>query len=292
MPYLKGAQIMALIHYQKGDIFDSNTQVIVNTVNCKGIMGKGLALAFKQRYPAMFPVYQQECKTGKLRIGRPSLYKASNPWILNFPTKDHWRTPSKIEYLEKGLEYFVKNYKKAGIQSIAFPKLGAQNGKLSWDEVGPLMARYLNRIDIDVYIYIAEGDKEYQYNEQSENNLKVKIWKEFSELALSLERLNNEVQLSIRGAKQVAEARAAREFTSLADIESIERLANDSLKKIKKYIAGQQCQQAELIELQSTGTPASQRTKKQRGAPQGTKKGRKKVETSDNVSLFPVGLVG
>jgi hypothetical protein len=66
-------------------IFDSKAQVIVNTVNCKGVMGKGLALAFKQRYPAMFAVYQQECKTGKLRIGKPTLYKQSTPWILNFP---------------------------------------------------------------------------------------------------------------------------------------------------------------------------------------------------------------
>ena len=130
---------MALIHYQKVDIFGSTAQVIVNTVNCKGVMGKGLALAFKQRYPEMFPVYQQECKTGKLRIGRPSLYRRSNPWILNFPTKNEWKFPSKIEYLEKGLVYFLDNYKKAGITSIAFPKLGAQNSKLSWDDVGPLI---------------------------------------------------------------------------------------------------------------------------------------------------------
>lgn len=153
---------MAQIQYQKGNIFDSKAQVIVNTVNCKGVMGKGLALAFKQRYPDMFPVYQQECRTGKLRIGRPTLYQKSTPWILNFPTKDDWKANSKLEYLEKGLEYFVANYKKAGITSIAFPKLGAQNGKLSWDEVGPLMAKYLSQIDIDVYIYITEDDKEYQ----------------------------------------------------------------------------------------------------------------------------------
>lgn len=259
---------MAYIQYLKGNIFDSDTHVIVNTVNCKGVMGKGLALTFKQKYPDMFPVYQQECKTGKLRIGRPSLYKASTPWILNFPTKDHWRPPSKIEYLEKGLEYFIKNYKKAGIQSIAFPKLGAQNGKLSWDEVGPLMAKYLSQIDIPVYIYIAEGDKEYQYDEQSKYDLKERIWKEFSELALSLERLNNEVQLSTRGSKQVTNARASREFTSIADIENIEGLAKASLEKIKKYIAGQQCQQAELIESQSTDTYNSQGTKKRRKAPQ------------------------
>lgn len=153
---------MARIHYQKGDIFDSQAQVIVNTVNCEGYMGKGLALAFKQRYPSMFAVYQQECRTGKLRVGRPTLYRESTPWILNFPTKDQWHFPSKLEYLEKGLAYIIAHYKQAGINSIAFPKLGAQNGKLSWDDVGPLMAKYLSKLDIVVYIYIAEGDREYQ----------------------------------------------------------------------------------------------------------------------------------
>ncbi|MEO8953118.1 MAG: macro domain-containing protein, partial [Ktedonobacteraceae bacterium] len=77
---------MSQLKYQRGSIFDSKAHVIVNTVNCEGYMGKGLALAFKQRFPEMFPVYQQECKTGKLRIGRPTLYKATSPWILNFPT--------------------------------------------------------------------------------------------------------------------------------------------------------------------------------------------------------------
>ena len=229
---------MAYIHYQQGDIFDSKAHVIVNTVNCKGVMGKGLALAFKQRYPAMFLVYQQECKTGQLRIGRPTLYKESTPWILNFPTKDHWKPPSKIEYLEKGLEYFVANYKKAGIKSIAFPKLGAQNGKLSWDEVGPLMARYLSQLDIDVYIYIAEGDKEYQYDPQRGNAIREKIWKQFSELAISQDRLKQEVHLSPREAKKLTQKRESVEIASLADIESI-GLAKISLKKIKDYISGQ-----------------------------------------------------
>lgn len=149
------------LQYQKGNIFETNAQVIVNTVNCQGVMGKGLALAFKLKYPDMFAAYQQECKTGRLRIGRPTLFRKSTPWILNFPTKDSWRTNSKIEYLEKGLEYFVAHYKEANITSVAFPKLGTQNGKLSWDEVGPLMIKYLSKLDIDVYIYIAEGDKEY-----------------------------------------------------------------------------------------------------------------------------------
>lgn len=160
---------MAHIQYQKDDIFESKAHVIVNTVNCEGYMGKGLALVFKQRYPAMFTIYQKECKTGKLRIGRPTLYRESTPWILNFPTKYNWRFPSKLEYLEKGLEHVVAHYKKEGIKSIAFPKLGTQNGKLSWDDVGPLMVKYLSQLDIDVYIYIAEGDTEYQAENSIEN---------------------------------------------------------------------------------------------------------------------------
>src|SRR5260221_14512722 len=101
---------MMRIQYQKGDIFDSKAQVIVNTVNCEGVMGKGLALAFKERYPAMFAIYQQDCKAGKLRIGRPTLNKANTPWIFNFPTKDHMRPPSKLDYLEKALAFLVAKY--------------------------------------------------------------------------------------------------------------------------------------------------------------------------------------
>ncbi len=152
---------MPPLHYQKGDIFNSPAKVLTNPVNCEGLMGKGLALVFKQRYPAMFLIYQQECKSGRLRVGRPTLYRESTPWILNFPTKNIWRADSKLEYLEQGLQYFVTNYKRAGIESIAFPKLGTQNGNLSWNDVGPLMASYLGLIDIDVYIYISEGDHEY-----------------------------------------------------------------------------------------------------------------------------------
>lgn len=127
-------------------------------------MGKGLALAFKQRYPEMFTVYKQECEAGRLRIGHPTLYCASTPWILNFPTKDDWREPSKLEYIDRGLRYFVDNYRQANITSIAFPQLGTLNGKLSWDDVGPLMAKYLDNLDVDVIIYVAEADREYHIN--------------------------------------------------------------------------------------------------------------------------------
>lgn len=251
--------VMVAVHYEKGDIFEAKTQVIVNTVNCKGVMGKGLALAFKQRYPDMFVVYQQECRTGKLRIGRPTLYKASNPWILNFPTKDNWKANSKIEYLEKGLEYFIANYKKAGITSIAFPKLGAQNGRLSWDEVGPLMAKYLSQLDIDVYIYIADGDREY-YHEDGKTPVDTTIiWQQFNELALSLERLQQGIALSSREAKKILEKRATIEITSLADIDNIEGLAKISRKRISDYIHQQMCGKLFPVENTTTLQPAKEK---------------------------------
>lgn len=224
---------MANIQYQYGDIFESKAHVIVNTVNCKGVMGKGLALAFKQRYPEMFPVYQQECKSGKLRIGKPTLYRKSTPWILNFPTKDNWKANSKIEYLEKGLEYFVSSYKEAGIASIAFPKLGAQNGKLSWDEVGPLMAKYLADLDIDIYIYIAEGDTQYF---PPDSHILERIWQRFNEIALSSNQLQIEIKLSKPQSKKVFEARQNIEFKSFSDVCSIDGLAKISCQRIKEFI--------------------------------------------------------
>lgn len=162
------------IEYRYDSIFQSDAQVIVNTVNCEGVMGKGLALEFKRRYPAMFNVYQQDCKTGKLHIGRPRLYKGENPpWILNFPTKEQWRNPSTLPYIETSLRYFAEHYKEAGIESISFPKLGTENGGLSWEDVGPLMVRYLAPLDLHASIYIREHDMQFQI-EQIPSHLQVR----------------------------------------------------------------------------------------------------------------------
>ena len=283
---------MRPIHYLRGDIFDSTAQVIVNTVNCKGVMGKGLALAFKERYPDMFAVYQQDCKIGKLRIGRPTIYKKSKPWILNFPTKDHWRFPSKLEYIEKGLEFLVTHYQKVGITSIAFPKLGAQNGKLSWDEVGPIMAKYLSQLDIDVYIYIAEGDKEYQYNPLLDEQIHNCIWKQFSELALSLDRLCEEVGLSKREAQKVVQKREIKEFESQADIDAIEDLAKVSITKIKKYIHLQQLQPMELPGISDLSNHCEQNGEKRKKT-QGKKRKNaySEVKAIENIPLPDIELI-
>ena len=142
-----------MIKYIEGDIFKSSAQTIVNPVNCVGVMGKGLALSFKKRYPKMFEQYKKVCEKYLLTIGKLMLFHEKDHWILLFPTKDHWRNPSKLEYIEKGLAKFVQTYAEKGIYSIAFPRLGCGCGEQNWEDVRLLMERYLNEIPIDVYIY-------------------------------------------------------------------------------------------------------------------------------------------
>ena len=147
-----------MLKYIEGDIFNSPAQVIVNTVNTVGVMGKGIALEFKKRYPDMFSSYRTVCEKKKLVIGKLLLWYAPDHWILMFPTKEHWRNPSKIEYIEKGLMAFVRKYADYNISSIAFPKLGCGNGELDWNMVQPLMEKYLSPLPIDVYIYLGLND--------------------------------------------------------------------------------------------------------------------------------------
>lgn len=143
-----------MIEYIEGNIFNSPAQVIVNTVNTVGVMGKGLALSFKKRYPKMFEAYKRACDKHQLTIGKLMLYYAPDHWILMFPTKENWRNPSKLEYLEAGLHKFVNTYAEKGITSIAFPKLGCGNGELLWRDVKPVMEKYLKQLPITVYIYV------------------------------------------------------------------------------------------------------------------------------------------
>ena len=139
----------------KGNIFNSRLDVIVNTVNCVGVMGKGIALVFKLRYPKMFDLYKEYCLSHLIGIGKLWLYKGEEgvPWVLNFPTKFHWKYPSKMEYIEKGLQKFVETYKEKKIMSIAFPLLGTNNGGLDKQEVLSLMCTYLRKCDIPIEIY-------------------------------------------------------------------------------------------------------------------------------------------
>ena len=144
-----------MLTYKNGDIFTSEMQVLVNPVNTVGVMGKGLAKQFKIRFPKMFENYKIACDNGSLTIGELHIFQADKKWIMNFPTKYHWRAKSKIEYIEAGLKRFVGIYEDEQIKSIAFPMLGCGLGGLDWEShVKPLMGHYLADLNIEIEIYV------------------------------------------------------------------------------------------------------------------------------------------
>ena len=149
---------MAKVKVLIGDIFKSNMQTLVNTVNCVGIMGKGLALEFKKRYPDMFEDYQLRCQKGEVQLGKPYLYKSLvSPWILLFPTKQHWRSVARLSDIEEGLHYLESHYQEWGIISIAVPPLGCGLGELEWKVVGRTLYRHLAKLKIPVELYAPLG---------------------------------------------------------------------------------------------------------------------------------------
>ena len=124
-----------MIEFVTGNIFDSGADCLINTVNCEGFMGKGIAYQFKMRFPKNNIDYVKACKSGKLRIGTIHYYKEDGIWIVNFPTKDKWREKSKIDYIEKGLDLLVKFITEYKPKVIAIPPLGCGNGGLDWNVV-------------------------------------------------------------------------------------------------------------------------------------------------------------
>lgn len=150
-----------MIKIRTGNLLESDCQTLVNTVNCVGVMGKGIALEFKGLYPTMFKDYVAKCNRGEVKPGEPYLYRDFfSPWVINFPTKDHWRGRTKMEWIINGLEQLVCNYRHWGIESLAVPALGCGNGGLSWAEVGPIMYEYLEKLTIPVVIYAPENTPE------------------------------------------------------------------------------------------------------------------------------------
>lgn len=150
-----------MIRFIKGDIFSSKAQTLVATVNCVGIMGKGLAKEFRQRYHEMYKEYAKACKRGELQKGRLFIYKDLHTQIICFPTKDNWKEPSKYEFIEEGLRALANNYKKWNITSIAIPPLGCGMGGLEWSKVRSLIEKYLSKLPLDIEVYepLETGDR-------------------------------------------------------------------------------------------------------------------------------------
>jgi O-acetyl-ADP-ribose deacetylase (regulator of RNase III)/uncharacterized protein YwgA len=141
-----------------GDILQSKAQTLINTVNCVGIMGKGIALEFKIRFSEMFKDYAERCKRREVKPGVPYLYKTLiPPQVINFPTKDHWKSVSKLTDIERGLTYLLSHYRAWGVTSLAIPPLGCGNGQLEWRAVGPLIYRFAKQMDISVELYAPYG---------------------------------------------------------------------------------------------------------------------------------------
>lgn len=123
------------------DIFKSTAQALVNPVNCAGVMGKGLALQFREKFPYNFIVYRKACESGRLKPGIVLPVKDGEKFIINFPTKRHWRDKSRMEDIESGLANLLTVLKFYEITSVAIPKIGCGLGGLDWADVKPLVVR-------------------------------------------------------------------------------------------------------------------------------------------------------
>lgn len=147
-----------MIELTSGDILKDEADAIVNTVNCVGVMGRGIALQFKNAWPENFKAYEAACARKELQPGRMFIFETGQltapRYIVNFPTKRHWRGNSRIEDIESGLVALASDIKSRGIRSIAIPPLGAGLGGLDWDDVRPLIEKHLSPLaDVTVRIY-------------------------------------------------------------------------------------------------------------------------------------------
>ncbi len=152
-----------MIKVKIGDLFESQATTLVNTVNCVGVMGKGIAQEFKKRFPEMFSDYAQRCNLNRVVPGVPYLYTdLLGTSIINFPTKKHWRSPSRISDIIHGLDVFLNEYEKWNIDSVAFPPLGCGNGGLEWSLVGPIIYQKLSAENISVDLFAPYGTPKKQ----------------------------------------------------------------------------------------------------------------------------------
>lgn len=160
-----------MIKYENGDILNAPTEALVNTVNCQGYMGKGIALQFKNKYPGNFYFYENKCKSGEMTVDEVLVYKEKNQYIINFATKQEWRKKSQYDFIEKGLQSLVFKIKELGIKSISIPPLGCGNGGLDWVKVHELIIKAFSQLEneIDVFIYPPKAKIE-----KKDNNINLK----------------------------------------------------------------------------------------------------------------------
>lgn len=227
---------MADIREIKGNIFQSSCQVLVNTVNCVGVMGKGIALEFKRRFPEMYESYTIMCQRKLLKPGLLHLWTKSTPWILNFPTKNHWRYPSKIEYIDAGLKKFSDTYQQRGIQSIAFPELGTQAGKLAWKQVRESMYKYIEplpKLTVEIY----------HFDPTSKDVLYEQFYQKVSQF--KLEDYMSSLNLSKQQAEKLMFVIKKHSIHSMYELQQTSGLEHKSVDNIYSFLRKQPLQQGQ-----------------------------------------------
>lgn len=147
-----------MIRFVKGNLLDSDADALVNAVNTVGVMGKGIALMFKEAFPENYRAYRAACDKGDVTTGRMFVFERDEPvgpkWIINFPTKQHWRHPSRLEWIREGVQDLRRVVTQCKLHSIAIPALGAGLGGLEWDDVRREIERAFSDMDdIDITVY-------------------------------------------------------------------------------------------------------------------------------------------
>lgn len=212
----------------KGNIFTSKCQTLTNTVNCVGVMGAGIALECRLRYPEMHDKYVQLCNEQRINIGSLWIYKSPDRWVLNFPTKKHWRYPSRAEYLHAGLDKFMNTYKEKGVQSIAFPLLGADKGGIPPEDSLSIMTGYLNNTDIDIEIY--------RYDARAKDDLydKTKEWL----LSQNIDNITSATQLRKDYVAKLINSMQSSDIFQLNQLARVDGIGIKTLEKVFNLARG------------------------------------------------------
>ena len=210
-----------MIKIVSGNIFNTECDYIVNTVNCMGVMGAGIAYEFKLRYPEMYKKYKKICEDNLFDIGMLWIYKDPDKKILCFPTKKHLKYPSKIEYLELGLQKFVSIYKEKGIKSIAFPILGASLGGINIKDSLCIMEKHLSLCDIYIEIWM--------YDPKSIDDVFINYKKNL--LSKEDSYLSEKTGIKINIIKKIKTALMSNDIYSLSGLLSIDGIGEKTLEK-------------------------------------------------------------
>lgn len=210
----------------KGNLFNSKAQTLVNTVNTVGVMGAGMALEFRFRYPDMYKKYVDLCKKKQITIGKLWLYKSENKWILNFPTKEDWKDDSKIEYLEKGLQKFLDTYKEKSITSIAFPVLGASHGNIPEKTSLEIMEKYLNKCDITVEIIRFDPGISDDIYDKLKKNI----------LSLSYDEIKNITGIQKQYYDIIINTISDDNIKCMSSLSTVEGIGKKTLEKLYNYV--------------------------------------------------------